>query len=98
MKGAERRITVKTGNWCRVWRGSPAKFELHWLVTWGGVSVTEYIGILRLRCAPLRMTLKSKGKDKSNSNRSAQVESPASHVWPTSGQTWGTNDFYLFDI
>ena len=38
------------------------------LVTLCGICVTVCIGVLRLRCAPLRMTLKNKSKIKGKVN------------------------------
>jgi hypothetical protein len=41
---------------------------------------------------PLRMTLQTKSKSRA---KPPEVEITDSHVWPETGQTWGTNHFLL---
>jgi len=64
------------------------------LVTLDRICGTDWVGVLRLRCAPLRMTLQTKSKSRA---KPPEVESTDSHVWPKTGQTWGTNHFLLME-
>ena len=62
MKGAERRITVKTGNWCRVWSVRTFEVLASPLVTLGGVCVMEWVWVLRFAQDDTSNKIKIKSK------------------------------------